>query len=356
MKFPEYRSLKGHFLRDLGYTVLFCPFIALFLRIIGVADTMTIGLVQSYSIGLSICTIIYSLFSIIRPQKMASLLVSLSLGIILGAFVGWHAGIFILSYFLSIHFAHTGDGLGRRVTLCLAFGAVVSYFIMSRHWMAGAKAEMQEERIKRLSSEKEALEARLRLLQAQVEPHFLFNTLSTIHSLMDRDTDAAGSMLVDLITYLRTSLHQSRMDRTTLGKEMEIAQAYLNIFKIRMGERLRYAVDVPQDLKAMPFPPMLVQPLVENAVRHGLEPRKGGGEIMIRAGVQDNTVRVEVADTGSGFSGMKEEGVGLSNVSERLRLLYGDGARLVLEENRPHGVRAIIEVPYDSPDQGRHRG
>jgi len=354
MWLPKHRTGKTPFLTDLGYTALFCPLIALFLRIIGIVDDMTIGLVQSYGIGLSICSIIHFLFFIVRPEKTAGLVAVIALGIVLGAYAGWYAGAFVLTHFLSIPFTYSGHGLGQRMALGLAFGAVASYFIVSRHWMAEAKMEMQEERIKRLSSEKEALEANLRLLQAQVEPHFLFNTLSTIHSLMDTDTDAAGSMLVDLITYLRTTLHQSRMDRTTLGKEMEIAQAYLSIFKIRMGERLHFAVDMPQDLKAMPFPPMLVQPLVENAIRHGLEPRKGGGEILITAGVQDNTVRVEVVDTGSGFSGTQEEGVGLSNVKERLRLLYGGGARLVLEENRPRGVRAIIEVPYDKPDEGSH--
>ena len=123
-------------------------------------------------------------------------------------------------------------------------------------------------------------------------------------------------------------------------------EAYLNIFRVRMGERLRYRIDIPDTMKDIPFPPMLVQPLVENAIKHGLEPRIEGGEVSIRGEEKGDILRLEVADTGLGFQGDGDMGVGLSNIRERLQSLYGDKGRLILEENWPSGLKAIIEVPY----------
>jgi sensor histidine kinase YesM len=204
---------------------------------------------------------------------------------------------------------------------------------------------IQQERIKRLSSEKEALEANLRLLQAQIEPHFLFNTLSNVLSLIDTNPTNGKSMLVDLIHYLRTSLSRTFPDPITLDQEMDMIKAYLNIQKIRMGERLHFKIELPDGVQKYPFPPMLLQPLVENAVKHGLEPKMEGGEITIKALEKDDLMRIEVMDTGLGLSSFQKVGVGIGNVRERIKLLYGEKGRLILEENEPSGVRAIIEVP-----------
>jgi LytS/YehU family sensor histidine kinase len=122
-------------------------------------------------------------------------------------------------------------------------------------------------------------------------------------------------------------------------------RAYLNIQKIRMNERLNFIIDVPENLHGLSFPPMLLQPLVENAIKHGVEPKIAGGEIVIRALEENKLLRVEVADTGLGFSNFNQSGLGIANVRERLALLFGEKGRLIIEENKPHGVRAVIEVP-----------
>ena len=229
--------------------------------------------------------------------------------------------------------------------MAIAFGSAVSYFFYAKSRLRASKEVIQQERIKRLSSEKEALEANLRLLQAQIEPHFLFNTLSNILSLIDTDPADGKSMLVDLIHYLRTSLSRTFPDPITLDQEIDMIKAYLNIQKIRMGERLHFKIELPDAVRQHPFPPMLLQPLVENAVKHGLEPKMEGGEIMIKVGEEDEVIRIEISDDGQGFSSFNKTGVGIGNVRERIKLLYGGKGRLIVEENKPNGVRAVIEVP-----------
>ena len=152
-------------------------------------------------------------------------------------------------------------------------------------------------------------------------------------------------MLVDFIQYLRASLSKIREQKATLAQEMEMIQAYLNIFKVRMGDRLHYKIDLPEKLKANFFPPMLIQPLVENAIKHGLEPKIDGGEILISGEAKNGILRIEVVDTGGGFKEGKNFGMGLSNIRERLQSIFGNSGRLILEENQPNGLKATIEVP-----------
>ena len=156
-------------------------------------------------------------------------------------------------------------------------------------------------------------------------------------------------MLVDFIHYLRASLSKIREEQATLGQEMEMIQAYLSIFKVRMGDRLKYQIDLPKHLEAISFPPMLIQPLVENAIKHGLEPRVDGGEIRISGMEKDGILRLEVVDTGNGFNEQRDSGMGISNIRERLQSMYGESGRLILEENQPHGLKAVIEVPHGNP-------
>lgn len=161
-------------------------------------------------------------------------------------------------------------------------------------------------------------------------------------------------MLLDLTRYLRASLSRTREKTTTLGQEMELVRAYLDIQKVRMGERLRYQVDIPAQLGREPFPPMLVQPLVENAVKHGLEPRVEGGAITIRVETGQGSIRLVVEDTGCGLAENTSAGVGLSNVRERLEALYNGKGRLTLEENRPSGLKVTVEIPHEGME-GDHR-
>ena len=194
---------------------------------------------------------------------------------------------------------------------------------------------------------KQAVEAELKLMQAQIEPHFLFNTLASVQFLIETDPPKAEQMLGHLIAYLRAALPQLRSGSTTLGQEADLARAYLSIMQMRMGARLDYAIDVPESLRTHTFPPMLLMSVVENAVKHGIEPQAAGGSIRLRARQSGESLTVLVSDSGNGLSEHVGQGVGLSNLRERLKALYGDRARFTLDSNGAQGARATIAVPYE---------
>jgi signal transduction histidine kinase len=199
------------------------------------------------------------------------------------------------------------------------------------------------------ATEKELTVAKLSLLHAQVEPHFLYNTLASAQLLTRSDPARADEMLGNLITYLRHSLPRTEDALSTVGEELERARAYLDILKIRMGARLQLQIDVPEPLRAVPFPAMMLQTLVENAIKHGLEPQSGGGTVWILARSLDSAVAVTVADDGRGFSAQGGgTGIGLRNVRERLRLAYGAAAGFSIVANFPAGVAATITVPVST--------
>ena len=205
------------------------------------------------------------------------------------------------------------------------------------------------------ATEKELTVAKLSLLHAQVEPHFLYNTLASAQLLTRSDPARADEMLGFLIQYLRHSLPRTDDELSTLGAELERALAYLEILKIRMGPRLSVQVDVPETLRATPLPPMMLQTLVENAIKHGLEPRTAGGTVWIRARRSDDVVAVTVADDGDGFNNKTGgTGIGLKNVRERLRLMHGGHAALAVVANFPAGVAATITVPASEEREVRH--
>lgn len=196
------------------------------------------------------------------------------------------------------------------------------------------------------ATEKELTVAKLSLLHAQVEPHFLYNTLASAQYLTRTDPARADEMLGHLIVYLRHSLPRTDESLSTLGEELDRSRAYLEILRIRMGERLRVQVDVAPDLLPTPLPPMMLQTLVENAVKHGLEPKPGGGTIWLLGRAQGSGVAITVADDGVGFSDAGSgTGIGLKNVRERLRLVYGTAASLSIVANFPSGVAATLSVP-----------
>jgi signal transduction histidine kinase len=198
----------------------------------------------------------------------------------------------------------------------------------------------------------------LRALQAQIEPHFLYNTLASVQLLIRHDSERADDMTGHLIDYLRARLPLMRQASTSLGNEFELIKSYLQIMKIRMGDRLQTRFELPADCEAVQLPPLSVMTLVENAIKHGLEPKRGGGEIVLSAQRLDSGwVRIRVADTGAGFGATSNNtitgtGVGITNVQERLRLSYagqldasGQAARLELSQNEPSGVIADIIIP-----------
>ena len=337
---------RKNVLIDFLYTVIISTLIAAFLTATGITTkSFIINLIVSQSFGISICSAVMFLLWIFKPEKMAFLVLIILIGIAGGTLIGLQIGSFVVQEIFSVVLKQPEKTLFRTIILAITFSIVVSYFFISKSRLRTSMEEMQQERIKRLSSEKEALEANLRLLQAQIEPHFLFNTLSNVLSLIDTDQAKGKAMLVDLIHYMRTSLSRTLPEATTLDQELDMIKAYLNIQKIRMGERLRFKIEFPEAVRQHPLPPMLLQPLVENAIKHGLEPKMEGGEIMIKITEETDLIRIEVVDTGNGFSSFQNTGVGIGNVRERIKLLFGEKGRFMLEENRPNGVRAIIEVP-----------
>jgi PAS domain S-box-containing protein len=209
-----------------------------------------------------------------------------------------------------------------------------------------AESKLEEERARSLSAEKQIVETQLKMLQAQIEPHFLFNTIANIISLVDTAPANAKEMLHNLTELLRVSLQRSRKNISTLAEEADLLRNYLSIFQLRIGQRLHFEMHIPEDLFNVPFPPMLLQPLVENALKHGIEPKMEGGSITIKAERTDSALRLTVTDTGLGFPAqLSGGGVGLANVRERLNALYGDKCMFTLKENKPCGVIATIEVP-----------
>lgn len=210
----------------------------------------------------------------------------------------------------------------------------------------GDMRSKERETVKQTMTEKELSVAKLNLLHAQVEPHFLYNSLASAQLLTRSDPAKADEMIGNLITYLRHSLPRTEDSPSTIGEELERTRAYLDIMKIRMGSRLNVQYEIPDYLKPVLFPSMMLQTLVENAIKHGLEPKTGGGTIWILARAHENTVAVTVADDGRGFSAESAgTGIGLRNVRERLRLAYGNSAHFSIVANFPNGVAATITVP-----------
>ena len=224
------------------------------------------------------------------------------------------------------------------------------YIGRSRRALAIAHEKTQEAEISNVN--RQVTEARLQALQAQVEPHFLYNTLANVQALTEVDPPAANQMVGHLIQYLRSSLPKMRETSSTVGQEIELVRAYLNILKMRMGTRLEFGIDVPDDLLTVPFPPMMLPSLVENAIKHGLEPQREGGRIDIVVArmftADGDRIRLQVKDTGRGLTDAPTQaggGVGLSNLRERLNALYGEKAKFTIESNDPKGVVASIELP-----------
>jgi sensor histidine kinase YesM len=195
--------------------------------------------------------------------------------------------------------------------------------------------------------ERRLLEAQMATLQAQIEPHFLFNTLALIGQLIETDPPQAAKIHQNLIEYLRATLPQMRSTGGgTLGRQVQLSRSYLSIMQARMKDRLSVHFDVPEQLEHAPFPPMMLQTLIENAIKHGLEPKIKGGRIDISAALDGDIMQVNVRDNGVGFNMHADEGVGLANIRERLRLLYDNRAELVIEAPLDGGAIAAIRVPY----------
>lgn len=220
---------------------------------------------------------------------------------------------------------------------------------------AEAQAQAANANAERETLQRQVVEAKMQMMQAQVEPHFLFNTLASVEHLIETDPPRASKMQRSLIQYLRAVLPQMRETApvTNLGREADMVKAYLDLLKMRMEERLTVDFQVPEGLRSAAFPPMMLQSLVENAIQHGLENKPEGGNLRVQAEVAHNKLRVTVSDNGLGFGAAPSNGtgLGLQSIRERLKLLHGAQAQLIIAPNTPSGVCATIEVPYQLASQ-----
>jgi len=241
---------------------------------------------------------------------------------------------------------------GFLLTTCTGFvlGLLASLIVHMRLRETRATAALHKAEAEHLLLSKHAMESELKLMQAQIEPHFLFNTLASVQFLTETDPPQAARLLGHLLSYLRAALPQMRNASATLGQEIEFAEAYLNILRMRMGPRLDFSIDVPEPLRTYSFPPVLLISIVENAVTHGLEPMAAGGHVTIAAREDADRLLVTVTDTGAGLSAEARpgRGVGLINIRERLAALFGARGRFTLEDAAPRGTRATIAIPIEA--------
>jgi sensor histidine kinase YesM len=245
---------------------------------------------------------------------------------------GWLAGTFLASVTLGLPWTPSTAG-GTALAVTAAAGLIGTWFFWSR------------ERTSEI--ERHSVEAKLKLLQAQIEPHFLFNTLANLDALIQSDPSRARVMLAHLNGYLRATLAASRKERSTLEEEFALLRGYLDVQAIRMGSRLKHSLELPAALAQASIPPMLLQPLVENAIRHGVEPKMDGGEVTIRAGKEGGRLLVTVSDTGLGLGsgGAGGTGVGLANVRERLAAAYGGAASMQVVDVPGGGASVALRLP-----------
>ena len=224
--------------------------------------------------------------------------------------------------------------------------ACVLLYLRLRNLSAEAAAKLDARRL--------VVESQLRLLRAQLEPHMMFNTLANLRSLLREDAGQAEAMIDRLVTYLRSAIAASCAESTTLSHEFQQLRAYLEIMTFRMGPRLTYRLELPDELAHVRVPPMLLQPLVENAIRHGLEPKIGVGRVDVLARFVDAAVEISVTDSGLGLTCDVEVAIqdaadsalhGLSHVRARLNAAYGPRASLQLRGCQPCGVRAVVVIP-----------
>lgn len=303
----------------------------------GHSHGFAVNFVFSQCIGLTT----YALIDLPRrrlwPTRPSPLMPLIAL-VLVAASIGWYGGSLLGGLLLGIPGQPTAIGANAAIgflalTIAAGFGATV--YFSTRERLA--------------ASERLAAEARLKLLTSQIEPHFLFNTLANLQALIATDPPRAQIMLSHLDQYLRASLTATRSESATLGQEFRLLADYLEIIAIRMGPRLAFTLDLPEQLSSMTLPPMLLQPLVENAIRHGLEPKVDGGHVHVTARQEGTILMIVVADDGLGLatdaSGTAGTGLGIRHVRERLAVAYGAAAAVEVRDNPASGVTVTLRIP-----------
>jgi len=238
------------------------------------------------------------------------------------------------------------------VVLSVIFGVLFSLVAMRNERKGRERADRLQIELEKNNLERELLDARLRLLQAQIEPHFLFNTLANVEALVAAGSPNAGPVLRHLIAYLRAAMPRLSDNDATLDAELQLVRAYLELMHLRIPDRLQFTVTPVPNAATLRFPAMALLTLVENAVRHGIDPGMEGGRIDVGGQWDDASGRLTlwVSDTGAGMSETAQPGTGLTNLRSRLKAFYGPTARLDLHDVTPHGVRVELNfLPGEPP-------
>jgi hypothetical protein len=267
-----------------------------------------------------------------------------------GVFGGYWLGFTLLHLDNARGYVFSAQGATEIVLLSLIISAVLASIFLARERQARAEAAFQRERARVEAAEHQFHLAQLKLLEAQIEPHFLYNTLANVISLVDTDPAAAKRMVARLIDYLRHAAQVGATAEATVGRQVELLRAYLDLMALRTNARISYQVDMAPEVAALPLPPMLLQPLVENAIKHGLEPKVAGGRVGISARREGALLVLTVADDGLGFRTTRSDGtggLGLANLRARLESLYGPRARMTIEDSQP-GTTVRLSLPIDS--------
>jgi signal transduction histidine kinase len=266
---------------------------------------------------------------------------------IIGVFAGYALGSALLDWPHLWSSVLSPQGATSILLLSLIISLTLAIVFFARERQAKAESEFQSERARSEAAEKQIRVAQLQLLEAQIEPHFLYNTLANVISLIDAEPATAKRMVERLIDYLRRAAVDSGAEDATLGRQIELLRAYLDLIVLRMGSRLSYRIDVPPELSGLPLPPMLLQPVVENAIKHGLEPKIAGGEVSVTAKRDGDRLLLAVTDNGLGVRttrGAASTGLGLANLRARLSTMHGASASLAIEDADP-GTRVTIDLP-----------
>ncbi|MDQ6620813.1 MAG: histidine kinase [Pseudomonadota bacterium] len=355
---PLFRRWPRSIIRDLLYTVIWNSLFALAFTLMALLfdphfdlrEMLRVNMVFAQSIGFSIQALFVAgdrlLRGIHRRTKVVRTFYYTMLPIA-GVFIGYWVGSQLLGFSQFQRWLFTARGFTAVSALSLIISGILLMIFIPRERAAHAEAEAARQQAKATAAEKDSATARLKLLEAQIEPHFLYNTLANAISLVDTRPDLAKRMLERLIELLRAAAAVSEVDGT-LEEQLRWLRAYLDIFSVRMGARLDWHIDVPIDLLSLRVSGMLLQPLVENAVKHGLEPKVEGGKLEITARRERDAVRLTVRDTGLGFRATGRDapsGIGLANLRARLAARYGERAEVIIEDNVPSGASVSLLVP-----------
>ena len=355
-------------LRDWLFTIVFCLVIGVILALVAEGENLLVYCFVSLGYGVSVqlsITLFSHTFS--HAPRWLQIILPLLVGLLLGTL-----------FAQQIFNGHSGlesaqsKALPYTFGVGLVFSVIAIYLLTAQDKRDQIQNALRLEQLQTAEQEKQLSQSQLKILQSQIEPHFLFNTLATIQVLIESNPKQASKMLQNLTDLLRTSLAQSRLEVTTLQQELTLITAYLEIQQIRLGKRLKFRIEPPEtSLLTTPFPALLLQPLVENALIHGIEPNPDGGELTVKVILVNKRYQIIITDTGIGLNeshrtenhpklerglGLEEGlgrekgtemGMGLENIRARLNRLHGQKASLTLQENKPSGVICTLEIPLE---------